>query len=118
MEKHLLDEPLLLLDGGLGTTLEEERGICFTDATPLWSSHLLVSSPETLLDVHSGYVSAGADILLTATYQASFHGFEETLKAVSNEDIAKVLGWEAGNDWPSPSLPPCPSSTFRSCCSR
>ena len=112
MENHLLDRPLLLLDGGLGTALEEEKGICFTDDTPLWSSHLLVSSPETLLEVHSGYATAGADVLLTATYQASFHGFEETLKGISNKDIAKVPGWEAGDDWPSYSLPPVLLSLF------
>jgi homocysteine S-methyltransferase len=70
--------PLLFLDGGLGTTLEEEHHIHFSSATPLWSSHLLISSPETLLKTQTDFARAGADVLLTATYQASFEGFSGT----------------------------------------
>ena len=71
--------PVLLLDGGLGTTLEvAPYNIHFSSSTPLWSSHLLVASPQTLLDVQSAFVNAGADVLLTATYNASFEGFVAT----------------------------------------
>jgi homocysteine S-methyltransferase len=78
MTEELLRRPLLLLDGGLGTTLEEEHGIHFSGQTPLWSSHQLISSPETLLKTQTDFADAGADILLTATYQASFEGFSRT----------------------------------------
>lgn len=78
MADELIARPLLFLDGGLGTTLEEEHGIDFSAATPLWSTHLLISSPETLLKTQTDFVRAGADILLTATYQASFEGFSRT----------------------------------------
>ena len=72
---------VILLDGGLGTTLTEPPfNQRFDQNTPLWSSHLLITSPETLQDVHGAFARAGADILLTATYQASFDGFERTLK--------------------------------------
>lgn len=78
MTQGLFARQLLFLDGGLGTTLEEEHAVVFSSATPLWSSHLLISSPETLLKTQTDFARAGADVLLTATYQASFEGFSRT----------------------------------------
>ncbi|KIW09835.1 hypothetical protein PV08_11936 [Exophiala spinifera] len=78
MAKELLEKPLLVLDGGLGTTLEDEHGVKFSSATPLWSSHLLVENTPTLKTVQQDFASAGADIILTATYQCSFEGFKNT----------------------------------------
>lgn len=76
--------PVRILDGGLGTCLESEPyNVHFSTATPLWSSDLLTSSPGTLLEVHKAYVTAGADVILTATYQASFEGFSATPKQTS-----------------------------------
>ncbi|KAL4945591.1 hypothetical protein BDV06DRAFT_209332 [Aspergillus oleicola] len=67
---------ILLLDGGMGTTLEAPPfNVTFTTETPLWSSHLLISSPSTLQSAHRAFHDAGADILLTATYQSSTEGF-------------------------------------------
>src|SRR5438034_1581599 len=74
-----LEKLVLLLDGGLGTTLEDTYQVQFSDTTPLWSGHLLISSPETLLKAQTAFARAGADILLTATYQASLAGFSRTL---------------------------------------
>ena len=69
----------MLLDGGLGTCLESKPyNFRFSAATPLWSSHLLISSPETLLELQQAYVAAGSDVTLTATYQASLEGFAVT----------------------------------------
>ncbi|KIY00959.1 uncharacterized protein Z520_03625 [Fonsecaea multimorphosa CBS 102226] len=84
MANPLLYKPILLLDGGLGTTLEDAHGIRFSSTTPLWSSHLLVDGVETLKTVQRDFAEAGADIILTATYQASFHGFKNT--RTTNED--------------------------------
>ncbi|EXJ85083.1 hypothetical protein A1O3_05758 [Capronia epimyces CBS 606.96] len=88
----LLDRHVLLLDGGLGTTLEDEHGAQFSTQTPLWSSHLLVENPALLQTVQQDFANAGADILLTATYQASFQGFKKTkvktkAKALSDDGI-------------------------------
>ncbi|RMD40375.1 hypothetical protein DV735_g4749, partial [Chaetothyriales sp. CBS 134920] len=90
----LLSKPILLLDGGLGTTLEDEHAIKFSTSTPLWSSHLLISSPEVLSHVQSDFAQAGADILLTATYQASIDGFRKTLVAgqpVQEQDAKRYM---------------------------
>lgn len=74
--------PILLLDGGLGTTLEDAHSIKFNNDTPLWSSDLLISSPETLLAAQKSFVDAGVDVLLSATYQGSFEGFGRTRRQV------------------------------------
>ena len=75
----LLDKEILLLDGGLGTTLEDKYSIKFDSSTPLWSSHLLLTDPDTLEKAQGEFVKAGVDILLTPTYQASHEGFSRTV---------------------------------------
>ncbi|KAJ5495100.1 hypothetical protein N7539_000216 [Penicillium diatomitis] len=57
-----------------------ENGAGIT-TTPLWSTHLLVSDPSTLQACQKDFVTAGADVLLTATYQASSEGFALTKTA-------------------------------------
>ncbi|KAL8903363.1 MAG: hypothetical protein Q9207_003973 [Kuettlingeria erythrocarpa] len=73
--------PIRFLDAGLGTTLESPPyDAKFPKETCLWSSHLLITSPEVLTRVHKAFIEAGADVLLTATYQASLEGFTATTK--------------------------------------
>ncbi|RHZ45555.1 homocysteine S-methyltransferase family protein [Aspergillus thermomutatus] len=67
-----------ILDGGLGTSLQDQHGVTFDSSTPLWASHLLVSDPTTLLACQRNFVTAGSDVLLTATYQVSIEGFART----------------------------------------
>lgn len=71
-------EPILILDGGLGTSLERNYGCKFSPATPLWSSDLLVSDPATLQRCQADFGRVPVDILLTATYQVSVEGFRKT----------------------------------------
>jgi homocysteine S-methyltransferase len=65
---------LRVLDGGLATELE--RAGCDL-ASPLWSGEVLRTQPEKVLAVHRSYLQAGADCLLTASYQLSAMGFRE-----------------------------------------
>ena len=58
----------LLLDGGLGSELAA-RG--YDLSTPLWSAELILSHPAALRAVHRAFVDAGADCLISASYQAS-----------------------------------------------
>lgn len=68
-----------ILDGGLGTSLQDQYGVSFDSTnTPLWSSHMLVSDPATLQACQSDFGNAGVDVLLTATYQVSPEGFART----------------------------------------
>jgi homocysteine S-methyltransferase len=62
----------IVVDGGLATELER-RGADLRD--PLWSAKVLVEEPDRILDVHRAYVEAGADVVIGASYQASFQGF-------------------------------------------
>ena len=59
----------LVLDGGLATELAA-RGFDLSDA--LWSARLLADAPEAIEAVHLDYFEAGADIAITASYQASY----------------------------------------------
>jgi homocysteine S-methyltransferase len=65
---------LRVLDGGLATELE--RAGCDL-RSPLWSGEVLRTHPEKVLAVHRSYLEAGADCLLTASYQVSAMGFHE-----------------------------------------
>lgn len=62
----------LVLDGGLATQLEAQ-GCDLAD--PLWSARLLADAPEQIDAAHRAFVRAGARVLITASYQASFEGF-------------------------------------------
>lgn len=73
--------PIRVLDGGLGTALQDRYGVQFAaDTTPLWSSHLLVDDEQAavLRRCQADFVRAGADLLETATYQISAAGIART----------------------------------------
>ena len=58
----------MILDGGLATELEA-RGHDISGE--LWSARLLIDAPEEIRAVHESFVEAGADCVITASYQAS-----------------------------------------------
>ncbi|ORW16574.1 homocysteine S-methyltransferase [Mycolicibacter nonchromogenicus] len=66
------DDTVLVADGGLATELEA-RGADLDD--PLWSARLLTEAPHDIAAVHAAYFAAGAQIAVTASYQASLDGF-------------------------------------------
>lgn len=72
MADFLSHQRPMILSGGLGTTLES-RGHNLHDA--LWSARILLEKPEAIRQVHLDFLEAGADCLLTSTYQASLAGF-------------------------------------------
>jgi homocysteine S-methyltransferase len=61
-----------VLDGGLATSLEA-AGHDLSGA--LWSARLLADDPSAVVAAHRAFVEAGADVVSTASYQASFAGF-------------------------------------------
>ncbi|KAK4763039.1 hypothetical protein SAY87_013413 [Trapa incisa] len=75
-----------VIDGGLATELER-RGADLND--PLWSAKCLLSSPHLIRSVHVDYLEAGADIIITASYQATIQGFET--KGFSREESENLL---------------------------
>jgi homocysteine S-methyltransferase len=75
----------VLLDGGLATALEQ-RGHDL--GTRLWSARLLLDEPDEVAAVHRAYLSAGADCITTASYQASVPGFVAAGLAVAQAQTA------------------------------
>ncbi len=67
--KH--NEPVIL-DGGLATQLE---AMGFDIDGALWSAKLLASNPRAIVEAHRAYLDAGADCIISASYQASREGF-------------------------------------------
>ena len=62
----------LIVDGALATEMET-RGADLHDS--LWSARYLFAQPQLIYDVHADYIAAGADIVITASYQATIAGF-------------------------------------------
>lgn len=62
----------LVLDGGLSNQLQAQ-GCDLTGS--LWSARLLAEEPEQIRAAHTAYVRAGAQVLITSSYQATFEGF-------------------------------------------
>ncbi len=63
---------VVILDGALATELEK-RGADLNDQ--LWSAKLLMENPSLIRQVHMDYLEAGADVITSASYQASMEGF-------------------------------------------
>ncbi|MBK9383766.1 MAG: homocysteine S-methyltransferase [Planctomycetes bacterium] len=81
-----LSSRLLVLDGGLATELSA-RGFDLSDA--LWSARVLVDAPDAIEAVHFDYFEAGADVAISASYQASHGGFAE--RGFSPEESTRLL---------------------------
>ncbi|GAA5852617.1 hypothetical protein JCM8547_002565 [Rhodosporidiobolus lusitaniae] len=66
------DSPVVVLDGGMGTTLQAPPFELALDSA-LWSSELLANEEgrKTLTKLHETWVDAGADVIETCTYQSS-----------------------------------------------
>ncbi|NNK64741.1 MAG: homocysteine S-methyltransferase [Gemmatimonadetes bacterium] len=79
-------DPPWILDGGLATTLES-RGFDLDD--PLWSARVLLEDPAAIRAAHRDFLAAGADIVTTASYQASVEGFQA--RGLSRHEAAAAL---------------------------
>lgn len=75
-----------VIDGGLATELES-HGADLHD--PLWSAKCLLSSPHLIRRVHLDYLEAGANVIISASYQATPQGFEA--KGMSREEGEALL---------------------------
>ncbi|XP_009799701.1 homocysteine S-methyltransferase 1 [Nicotiana sylvestris] len=75
-----------VVDGGLATQLEK-HGASIND--PLWSALCLIKDPDLVKRVHLEYLEAGADILVTSSYQATIPGFLS--RGLSIEEAESLL---------------------------
>lgn len=74
-----------VIDGGLSTELER-LGAVFEGE--LWTGRALLNDPAIVEQAHRSYVDAGADIVITSSYQLSRRGFEEVGLTASQADEA------------------------------
>ena len=79
--------PLMILDGAFATELEK-RGCDLNHS--LWSAKVLMESPEMIAEVHADYFSAGADCVITASYQATVEGFRH--HGLSENEALALIG--------------------------
>ncbi|NYF81071.1 homocysteine S-methyltransferase [Granulicella arctica] len=63
-----------IVDGGMASELEY---LGADISGPLWSAHVLEDFPEKIIAVHRAYIEAGAEVILTASYQVSRMGYAE-----------------------------------------
>lgn len=73
----------VVFDGALATELER-RGHDLSSR--LWSARLIADAPEAIVDVHLDHLRAGADVISTASYQASRFGFERAGLTAAHAD--------------------------------
>jgi len=62
----------LLLDGGLSNQLESQG--CNINHS-LWTASIIQHEPEAIVEAHLAYLEAGAQCLITSSYQATIPGF-------------------------------------------
>ncbi len=85
-QPFLTRQPFIVLDGALATELEH-RGADLRDS--LWSAKILLENPDLIYQVHLDYLKAGADVITTASYQASFPGFRQ--KGIGQKQAEELL---------------------------
>lgn len=95
--RRRIEQGVFLLDGAMGTQLIA-RGI----APGVCNDAICVESPEILADIHSAYLQAGSDAVITNTFGANRytlarHGLAEKAQEISKAG-AEVARRAAGDD--------------------
>lgn len=86
IEERLARQDVIVLDGAFATELEA-RGFSVNDA--LWSAKALFERPDLVREVHLDYLRAGADVVTSASYQATVEGFMK--RGFSKEEAAALI---------------------------
>ncbi|MET7455891.1 homocysteine S-methyltransferase [Streptomyces sp. NPDC005574] len=76
----------LVLDGGMSNELEAQGHDL---SGTLWSARLLRDDPDAIAAVHRAYFTAGAQVAITASYQATYEGFARL--GISRTDTTALL---------------------------
>jgi homocysteine S-methyltransferase len=89
LSRHLTTAPNIpiILDGALATYLEK-LGADISGS--LWSASILLSQPSLIRQTHLDYYRAGANVAITASYQASVSGLVKHLE-LSEVEAKKVV---------------------------
>jgi homocysteine S-methyltransferase len=86
IEEILQKQKAFILDGALGTQIQK-NGHDVNDS--LWSAKFLNEDVSVIKEVHKQYLQAGADCIITSSYQASIEGFLK--KGFSQEKAIELI---------------------------
>lgn len=85
--KEIFDrERPIIIDGGLSNVLESKG--CDLNHK-LWTAKLIIENPELLIETHLEYVNAGAQVIATASYQATLPGLLK--EGYSSKEAKSIL---------------------------
>ena len=73
-QQWINEQDIVILDGFMSRLLEEQ-GLEINHR--LWTALALVEQPEAIYQVHKQYFDAGANVAITASYQATVKSFED-----------------------------------------
>jgi homocysteine S-methyltransferase len=96
-----LSRRVVVLDGGLASELER-RGHDLS--SELWSARLLRDDPAAIVEVHRSFAAAGAEVVTSASYQASFEALGDDTAPLLRRSVE--LAREAGSTWVAASAGP------------
>ena len=85
MSELKLPQRIILLDGGMGRELRS-RGVDVM--TSIWSAKALIDAPQVVREVHSDFITAGADIITINSYgiiksNLAWAGIEDRFKELN-----------------------------------
>ncbi|KAJ1994541.1 hypothetical protein EDC05_001457 [Coemansia umbellata] len=123
-QHSLRSKQSLILDGGFGQLIADEYPELDIADDGLWAAGVAIRSPEIIRQIHLRYLDAGADIITTATYQASVDGYIGSGLAINEDDAVSLmtktisLAIDARNAYMQKSNMSCanPSSVTSSAC--
>lgn len=72
LRKRLANKEIVLLNGGTGTEILN-RG--YKTKLPLWSAEILLTNPNVVQQIHTDYINAGAEIIVTNTFRTTQRTF-------------------------------------------
>ncbi|XP_063229762.1 homocysteine S-methyltransferase YbgG-like [Bacillus rossius redtenbacheri] len=84
-----ISDGVVVLDGGFATQLCRHVTEPI-DGNPLWSASFLASDPQAVVKTHLDFLRAGAEAIITNTYQASIDGFMTHLGLSEDESYALI----------------------------
>jgi homocysteine S-methyltransferase len=88
LERIWEDGGVVLLDGGVGSELEQVGYPSEQNIGGLWGTKALYDAPDLAKEVHRRYVSAGADVITTNTWR---------IDGVAAAEAAGTLEWTNGS---------------------
>lgn len=82
----------VVVDGGLSTQLEKHG----QDVSGLlWTGRVLLDDPQAVTRAHADFVAAGADVVISASYQVSRRGFVAAGMSGTDADAALLASIDA-----------------------